>query len=117
MKAWNAVASLALAALFALPATAQNQEALKILGEAALEIGPANIYTGPQDDLISLDRGTRSPKPNIVNAASTSNAAAATIPKPQPQRIVGAGFARGFQGLTNYRAASLWHRRLRQYAV
>ena len=102
MKAWNAVASLALAALFALPATAQNQEALKILGEAALEIGPANIYTGPQDDLISLDRGTRSPKPNIVNAASTSNAAAATIPKPQPQRIVGAGFARGFQGLTNY---------------
>lgn len=109
MKTWNMLA-VVLLALVALPVSAQNQLPLNNLGTATLGIGPANTSNGPDDNLFTLNHHARDPKPNQPNnllLAQSKSGSPATLPTPQPQRVVNAGHnVLGFQGLTEYQQAT-----------
>jgi hypothetical protein len=102
MKTWNTLAS-ALLVLMAMPVSAQNTQPLNFLGTAELDIGPANIWTGPDDDLLTLNHGVRTPKLALANNSKSASSSVARLPTPRPQRVVNAVHSiQGFQGLTNY---------------
>ena len=55
MKIWNVHAGMALLLALALPASAQNQLPANFLGLTTLEVGPAALSGGPDDDLLTLN--------------------------------------------------------------
>jgi hypothetical protein len=106
MKIWNMHAGAALLLLaVALPASAQNQLPANFLGLTTLEVGPAALAGGPDDDLFTLNHHVRAANPTVTTSANSAatQSPAATLPAPETQEVRRAGRqASGFQGLSHF---------------
>ncbi|HWX30525.1 MAG TPA: hypothetical protein VNZ53_24165, partial [Steroidobacteraceae bacterium] len=104
MKIWNMHAAAALLLAAALPASAQNQLPANFLGLTTLEVGPAALSGGPDDDLHTLNHHVRAANPLVTTSANSAatQSPAATLPSAATRQVTGAGHAFGFQGLSHF---------------
>jgi hypothetical protein len=105
MKIWNVHAAMALLLALALPASAQNQLPANFLGLTTLEVGPAALSGGPDDDLLTLNHHARAANPLVTTSANsaTTQSPAATLPAPATRQVTSTrrGVS-GFQGLSHF---------------